>query len=443
MTDFRLLATGMSLSWLGNGFQTVALAVAVVVAGGAGDLGLVMASSVTAMLLCTLFGGVWADRVQPQRMMILSDVIRIVTTSAMAVMFASGHYHMYLLCALSAVSGGAGAFFEPAMNSLRPLLVGVEGRQGANATLSLLRTGAYVVGPAAGGLTVGAFGATTGFVVNAISFAASMVAALLIRARADRAPHEGMLRSLAAGWRELRGRDWLFTGVLAAGVYHIANGVLLVLVQVVAIQQLGGARSAGFIAAAEGLGGVVGAAIALRFKPSRPLQAGWSALLLMVFWPLAYVWPGVLLAVMAGAVIGYAGLSFFSVAWDTALQDHVPHHVLARVSSWDILTSFLALPIGNALAGPLAHYFGTDRVLVGCAVVLFGAAGFPLLLRSTQTLTRRTESRPDQRLSDVRGPYDSSSTGAPSTSAMADGQSSGAYDSPGRARASRSVSADW
>ena len=48
------------------------------------------------------------------------------------------------------------------------------------------------------------------------------------------------------------------------------------------------------------------------------------------------------------------------------------------------------LPIGHALAGPLAHYFGTDRVLVACAVVLFGAASFPLLLRGTTTLTRRT-----------------------------------------------------
>ena len=45
-SDFRLLATGMTLSWLGGGFQAVALAVAVLLAGGgARDLGLVMAAS--------------------------------------------------------------------------------------------------------------------------------------------------------------------------------------------------------------------------------------------------------------------------------------------------------------------------------------------------------------------------------------------------------------
>lgn len=390
MTDFRLLATGMSLSWLGNGFQTVALAVAVLVAGGgAGDLGLVMATSVVAMLACTLFGGVWADRVQPQRVMVLSDGVRFAATAAMAAMFGAGSYQLPALCALAAVSAGAGAFFEPAMTALKPMLVTVDRRQHANAMLSLLKTVCSVIGPALGGLTVAGFGATAGFAVNAASFVASLVAALLIRARAERAPRAGMLHDLGAGWREIRQRDWLLTGVLAATVYHIANGVILVLVQVVAIEQLGGARSAGFIAAAEGLGGVLGATVALRWRPARLLRAGWLTLLLMPLWAIAYVWPGVLTAVLAGAVLGYAGLTFFAVAWDTALQDHIPHQVMARVSSWDLLTSFIAMPIGNVLAGPLSGAFGVDRVLVVCALVLLASGLAPLGVRSSRHLTRR------------------------------------------------------
>jgi MFS family permease len=391
MTDFRLLSTGMSLSWLGNGFQTVALAVAVIVAGGgAGDLGLVMASSFVAILVCTLFGGVWADRVQPQRMMVLSDAVRCLSAAGMAVMFGTGHYHLPLLCALAAVSGGAGAFFEPAMTALKPMLVTVERRQAANATLSLLQTTSSVLGPAAGGLVVAGFGAPAGFGVNAASFLASMAAALLIRARVERAPRAGLLAELGEGRREIWRRDWLRAGVLAATVYHIANGVILVLVQVIAIERLGGASAAGFIAGAEGLGGVLGAAVALRWRPRRLLRAGWLTLLLMPLWPLAYVWPATLVAVLAGAVLGYAGLLFYAVAWDTAVQDHVPHRVLARVTSWDILTSYLALPVGSALAGPLAARFGVDRVLVVCALVLFGASVAPLFVAGSRRLTRGT-----------------------------------------------------
>jgi MFS family permease len=391
LSDFRLLATGQTLSWIGNGFQTVALAVAVVRAGGGpGDLGLVMACSVIAMLACSLFGGVWADRLQPQRMMVASDLVRLLSATAMAVMFLGGKYHLPLLCALAAISAGAGSFFSPAMSSLKPLLVPLEQRQRANATLSMLQTGSSVVGPALGGLTVAAFGAPAGFGVNAVSFLASMAAALLLRVRAERGPRDSMLRELGDGWREISQRDWLIGGLFGATVYHIANGVILVLVQVVAIERLGGASAAGFIASAEGLGGLLGAALGLRFRPRRLLRAGWLTLLLMPLWALAYVWPAALVAVLAGAVIGYAGLFFFGVNWDTAIQDRVPHRALGRVDSWDYLTSFIAMPIGNALAGPLAQAYGINRVLVACATVLFLAAASQLFIPGTRRLARLT-----------------------------------------------------
>jgi MFS family permease len=387
--EFRLLAAGQALSWLGTGFQTVALAVAVVLSGGGpGQLGLVMASSVVAMLAGTLFGGVWADRVQPQRVMVLSDVVRFVAVGAMAVMFGTGHHSIVLLCALVAVSSGAGSFFSPAMTALKPMLVPAAARQSANATLGLLQTSSAVLGPALGGLVVAGFGSAAGFAVNAASFLASVGTVVLIRTRAERAPREGMLRELAAGWSEVWHRAWLRDGILAATGYHVANGVVLVLIQVVAIRDLGGARAAGVIAAAEGLGGVVGAAVALRFRPAQLLRAGWLALLLMPLWVLVYVWPSALAAVVAGAVLGYTGLSFFSVAWDTAIQDHVPHRLLARVASWDTLASFVGMPLGAALAGPLSASFGIDRVLVGCAAVLALASAAPLLGRASRTLTR-------------------------------------------------------
>jgi MFS family permease len=391
LSDFRLLATGQTLSWIGNGFQTVALAVAIVQAGGgAGDLGIVMACSFTALLACSLLGGVWADRLQPRRVMVASDLVRLLCAAAIAVMFLGGGYHLVLLCGLTAISSGAGSFFNPAMTALRPLLVPIERRQAANATLSMLQTGSSVAGPALGGLTVAAFGAPAGFAVNAVSFLGSMAACLLLRARATRGPRTSMLRELGAGWREISGRDWLLGGLLGASVYHVANGVILVLVQVIAIQRLGGASAAGFIAAAEGLGGMIGAAVALRFKPRRLLRAGWLTLMLMPLWAFAYVWPATLTAVLAGAIIGWSGLIFFDVAWQTALQDRIPQSALGRVASWDTLTSFMAMPIGNVLAGPLSDRFGLNPVLTVCAGVLFVSAASQLLIPGSRTLTRVT-----------------------------------------------------
>lgn len=387
-----MLLAGQALSWLGNGFQTVALAVAVVLhGGGASALGLVMASSIVARLVGTLFGGVWADRVQPQWILIGSDLVRVATVSAMAIMFGTQHYSVPLLCALAAVTSLAGSFFQPAMTALKPMLIPVESRQSANASLSMLQTICSVLGPAAGGLVVAAFGAAAGFAVNAASFVASIATVALIRARVERVAGAGMFREMGEGWAEIRRHDWLLSGVLAATVYHVANGVVLVLAQVVAVQQLGGAKSVGVIAAAEGLGGFLGAALALRLRPRRMLLVGWAVLPLMTLWVLAYVVPGTLSAVLVGAVVGYAGLIFFDVCWETAIQDHVPHHLLARVASWDTLTSFLGMPLGNALAGPLSHWFGMDRVMAGCAGVLLLASVSPLMVTGTRRLVRPGE----------------------------------------------------
>ncbi|WP_030443418.1 MFS transporter [Actinoplanes subtropicus] len=395
ISDFRLLAGGQTLSWIGNGFQNVALAVAVVRAGGgAGDLGIVMACSVAALLVCSLFGGVWADRLQPRRVMAVSDLVRLLAAAGMAVMFAGGGYHLPLLCALAAISSGAGSFFNPAMTALRPLLVPADRLQSANAALSMLQTGSSVAGPALGGLAVAAFGAPAGFAVNAASFLASMAACLLLRAEASRGPRSPMWHELRAGWREISSRDWLVGGLFGAAVYHIANGVILVLVQVIAVRRLGGASAAGFIAAAEGLGGVIGAAVALRYKPRRLLRAGWLTLMLMPIWALAYVWPATLIAVLAGAVVGWAGLIFFDVAWETAIQDRVPRAALGRVASWDTLTSFIAMPIGNALAGPLSGRFGVSPVLTVCAAILLASALSQLLIPSVRNLTRAAATAP-------------------------------------------------
>ena len=395
--DFRLLAIGQGLSWLGNAFQTVALAVAVITTtgGGARDLGLVMAANILTLLAGTLFGGIWADRLQPQRVMVVSDLVRFGATAGIAAMFTTGGYHLALLCALTVVSAGAGSFFSPAMSSLKPLLVPAEERQHANATLSLLQSMCGVAGPATAGITVAAFGAPAGFAINAVSFLASLVAAALIRVRAPRGPRSPITSELTAGWREIRSRDWLFANLLGASTYHIANGVILVLVQVIAMQRLGGAHAIGWIAAAEGLGGVIGSAIGMRFRPRRLLFAGLLALPLMSVWAFAYVWPGTLAAIMIGAVIGYAGLLFYDVAWDTSLQENVPHRVLGRVSSWDYLASFLAMPVGNALAGPLEDRFGIDRVLTVCAGILLAASTAMLLVPGCRRLMRTGEPAPD------------------------------------------------
>ncbi|WP_457253816.1 MFS transporter [Pedococcus sp. P5_B7] len=390
-TGFRLLAVGQGLSWFGDAFAPIALAVAVLAGGGsASELGLVLAATMAARLAGTLVGGVWADRVSPGRIMVASDVVRALSTLATAGYFATGQDSVPLLCGLAAVTGGAAAFFGPAFVSLRPLLVTVDRRHAANATLNILQNSAFILGPAAAGVFVAWAGAPWAFVVNAASFLASAGTVAAIRVDAPRAPRVGLLAELREGWREVTSRSWLLAGLLAATAYHAAFGAVTVLVDVIAVRDLGGPTALGWISAASGAGGLVGGLLALRMPPSRPLFVGWPCVALMSLFAAAFAWPGHLGVVIGAAVVAFGGLMYFSVCWDTALQDGVPHSVLARVSSWDILTSFVAIPAGNALAGPLAHTYGTGRVILVAAVVMALASFAPMLVRGSRELRRST-----------------------------------------------------
>src|SRR5690349_1098423 len=136
LRDVRLLLAGQGLSWVGDAFNPIALSVAVVLGGGgAGELGVVLASAVVARLLCSLVGGVWADRVTPHRIMVGADLTRAGSVAAMALAFALGDPPVAVLAGLAAVTAGAGAFFYPAFVSLRPLIVPVSALQTANGAI--------------------------------------------------------------------------------------------------------------------------------------------------------------------------------------------------------------------------------------------------------------------------------------------------------------------
>jgi MFS family permease len=92
---------------------------------------------------------------------------------------------------------------------------------------------------------------------------------------------------------------------------------------------------------------------------------------------------------LTGFVVGIA-IEQFSVAWETTMQEHVPGEMLARVYSYDMLGSLLAVPIGQVAAGPLAEHFGVRQTLIGAAV-LCGLATIAMLLnRDVRRLPHQT-----------------------------------------------------
>lgn len=124
----------------------------------------------------------------------------------------------------------------------------------------------------------------------------------------------------------------------------------------------------------------------------------------MALLPLGFAWPGTLPGILIMALIAQAGLMFFDVGWETALQEGIPHARLARVASWDILISFIAMPIGSALAGPVSEAFDTHTIMFAIAAWMLAAGCWPALVRGTRSFTRASARQAAQvpaRLPDV------------------------------------------
>jgi MFS family permease len=369
--QFKRYFIGQTTSYLGDALLPVAVSFAVLdLTGSASDLGLVLAARMVPVVLFLLVGGVWADRLPRHLVMLGSDVGRGVAQALLAVLLLTGTAELWHLLVLQAVYGIAEAFMRPAAGGLLPTIVPVARLQQANGLMAASVNTAYVIGPAVAGILVAATGAGTAIAIDAATFAVSTASLALLRvppaaAHATRLP---FLADLRAGWDEFRLRTWLWVTV-AGFSFHLLTVVapLMVLGPVVADTELGGARAWGAIAAAIAIGALAGSVAATRVRPARPILTIGVLTAGPVFTAVALA---LALPTPAIAVLGFiAGASegFSEVIWYTALQQHVAPAALSRVSSFDTLGSFVFMPVGFALAGPVAGAIGPSAALAGIA----------------------------------------------------------------------------
>ena len=144
--QFRLLWLGQATSTLGDGLVPVALAFAVIrtLDRSATALGVVLAAHTLPLVLFVLVGGVWADRLPRQMVMLGSDSSAALSRPRLAVLLLSGAAELWHLAVLIAIYGTAEAFFQPAATGLVPATVSPQRLQQANALLGLSRSIAFV-----------------------------------------------------------------------------------------------------------------------------------------------------------------------------------------------------------------------------------------------------------------------------------------------------------
>ena len=198
------------------------------------------------------------------------------------------------------------------------------------------------------------------------------------------------LADLTLGWREFTGRAWLWAIVIQFGfVNAVQQGSEGVLGPAVSKDHYHGAAGWGLIAAAEAVGLLVGGLMMLRARPQRMLLVATLGMVLTVPLLFGLAIPLPLISVLVLAFAAGLGIETFGVLWDTTMQQEIPQDRLSRVYSYDALGSFALIPLGLAVAGPLAEAFGTRATLIAAGLFSLGATLSVLVVREVRDLRRR------------------------------------------------------
>jgi MFS family permease len=406
--EFRLLWLSRVVSDFGDRFALIGLAFAVLdIKASAATLGYVFAARTVSNLVFLQAAGVWADRVPRQLLMLASDVGRGSAQAVLAFLLLTGRAEVWHLIVLAAVYGVSEAFFGPASQGLVPQTVKPHHLHQANALMSLSRNVTGILGPAAAGVVIAISSTGWAIAVDAATFAVSAVFLAVMRLAFTRPVRQRFLTELVDGWNEFTRKTWIWVSVLYFGLFHLtALACFFVLAPVIAKRELGGSSAYATIMVGAGVGAVVGSLVAMRYKPRRQLvvvflsTAVWSVVLV------GYAVTNSVPAITAAAFLGAMSMNYGAAFWFTAMQEHVPPAALSRVSSYDWLGSWLFLPLGYVLVGPVAETIGYDVTLllaVGWTVVSSVAI---LAIPSVRNLRHR-----DSAADDVR-PLAATATGA-------------------------------
>ncbi|HUY76899.1 MAG TPA: MFS transporter [Ktedonobacterales bacterium] len=416
LANFRRLIGGQTISRFGDQFYFLAIPWLVLRATSAANAPLalvaVLGSASATTGLFTLLGGVLADRYGPRKMMLASDVTRFVVVGALATVGLLSVPPLWLLATLSALLGGAAGLFYPASSAIIPHLVPGDDLQPANSFDQLTMQSSNFLGPSIAGVILSATQLAFGFVIDAVTFAVSVVTLFAIRVPArdatamaatpqaganplganplgalegaPTAKPKGGLAAMGEALGFLRRSPFLLTLVSLSLVLNFAfMGLLEVGLPLLLKHWVGlaaGPGAMGFVISGFGLGSIIGA-VAAGLASRLPRKGLVSVACLLPIAVLVAVMPfagsPLLLAVDFGVTGLLLGVSNVTII--TVIQKLVPLAMMGRVMSIVMLGSFVASPLSTLVYGLAASVISNLSLLFVVGGALFGVGALAAL----------------------------------------------------------------
>jgi predicted MFS family arabinose efflux permease len=392
--NYRLLFIAESISVFGDAFHAVALPFLVYqLGGGARELGLTVAGYGICRLATTPLGGILSDRIGPWRVMLVSDLSRMVFTVGIVAVAVSGRGNFLVVAVLAAGTGLGAGLFQPAAYAITPRLLPADQLQAGNALHTIASFATGMIGPGVAGLVVAVLSPSVAFGVDAVTFAASAARQITggsdgsdrksdSPAAADRtAGTEGAAPpdSAATGfWQLLRESALLRTVLIVTAAANLTVGGMLRvgLPSLSSVDLAAGAGGfGGLLAAFTGgslAGGLFSAALTgLRRRGATAMLSGMVMAVAVTLVPFG----GYVGAAVALAVAGIAS-TVTNVLVITLVQQNTAPHLLGRVMSAIVFAGLGLFPLSTVVAGLVVDSSGSTAVFLATGVTLLLAFAF-------------------------------------------------------------------
>jgi len=380
--DYRLFYGGQLVSLTGTWMQSVAQSwLAYRLTGSAALLGMVGFASQFPAFLLAPFGGVFADRIDRRRVLLVTQTLSMLLAFGLAGMTLSGRIRIEHILFFAALLGFVNAFDIPTRQAFVVDMVGREDLLNAIALNSSMFNGARIVGPAIAGILVARIGEGWCFLVNAVSYLAVIagLAAIRVRRSPRESPPASALASLGEGVRYVWGNRPVRALLGLLGVVSLTGMPYVVLMPIFADRILhGGARGLGILMGATGAGALLGA-LSLALRKGITGLGTWVAVAAGSFGVLLVAFAqsrSFLLSVALLVPVGYA-MMLEMASSNTLIQSLVPDGMRGRVMAAYAMMFMGMAPFGALFAGAIATRIGAPAtVSIGGVACLCGAAVF-------------------------------------------------------------------
>ena len=327
------------------------------------------------IILFSLIGGVFADRYDRRRTLLMSQIVQMSTSAALALLMYFQVVEIWQILALSFVTGCAQAFGGPAYQSLIPSLVDKKDLPNAVALNSIQFNVARVLGPLAFGVILGAFqrygysepqAMNACFLLNSLSFLVVINTLMMLRVKHIPPATSGKMQDeLKIGLSYVRHHSSLAALVVLAAATTFLGFALLTFLPIFAKQIFHeGADTFSHLMAFSGAGSIVGALI-VAWLGKFP-KMGWTALLVQAIYGLLIIafavsrvlWLSDILLFLTGAAL----MVVFSTV-TSLVQMTAPNEMRGRVMSIYMLAFRGGMPLGSLVSGWLATFLGAPLVI--------------------------------------------------------------------------------